>query len=65
MRELSQIEKKTYNFIKDAGEIQTTNIRDKHMCGAVVSLRNMGLVEVFKKYTGYYRESKKNFVKIK
>jgi prenyltransferase beta subunit len=64
MRELSQIEKKTYNFIRDAGEMQTTNIRDKHMCGAVVSLKNMGLVEVFKKYTSYYRKSKKKFVKI-
>jgi hypothetical protein len=65
MRELSQIEKKTYNFIKDAGEIQTTNIRDKHMCGAVANLKNMGLVEVFKKYTSYYRKRKKKFVKIK
>jgi hypothetical protein len=64
-RKLSQIEKKTYNFIKNVGEIQTTNIRDKHMCGAVVSLKNMGLVEVFKKYTSYYRKSKKKFVKIK
>lgn len=65
MKELSRIEKKTYNFIKDAGEIQTTNIPDKHMCGAVASLKNMGLVEVFKKYTSYYRKRKKKFVKIK
>jgi hypothetical protein len=65
MRELSRIEKKTYNFIKDAGEIQTSNIRDKHMCGAVASLKNMGLVGVFKKYTSYYRKRKKKFVKIK
>ena len=64
MRKLSQIEKKTYNFIKNEGEIQTTNIHDKHMCGAVVSLKNMGLVEVFKKYTSYYRKSKKKFVRI-
>lgn len=65
MRELSEIEKKTYNFIKDAGEIQTSNIHDKRMCGAVSSLKNMGLVEVFKKYTSYYRKSKKKIVKIK
>lgn len=64
MRELSQIEKKTYNFIKDAGEIQTIIIRDKHMCGAVASLKNMGLVEVFKKYTSYERKRKKKYVKI-
>jgi hypothetical protein len=64
-RELSEIEQKTYNFIKNAGEIQTTNIHDKNMCGAVASLKNMGLVEVFKKYTSYYRRSKKKFVKVK
>ncbi len=64
MRELSQIERKTYNFIKEAGEIQTINIRDKHMSGAVASLKNMGLVEVFKKCTSYYRKRKKKFVKI-
>ena len=64
MRELSQIEKKTCNFIKNAGEIQTINIRDKRMCGAVASLKNMGLVEVFKKYMSYYRKSEKKFVKI-
>jgi hypothetical protein len=65
MKELSEIEKKTYDFIKAAGEIQTSNIQDKRMCGAVASLKNMGLVEVFKKYTSYYRKSKKKFVKIK
>jgi hypothetical protein len=64
-RELSEIEKKTYNFLRDVGEIQTTNIHDKNMVGAVASLKNMGLVEVFKKYTSYYRRSKKKFVKIK
>jgi hypothetical protein len=64
-RELSEIEQKTYDFIKNAGEIQTTNIHDKNMCGAVASLKNMGLVEVFKKYTSYYRRSKKKFVNVK
>jgi hypothetical protein len=62
-RELSEIEKKTYNFIKDAGEIQTSNIHDKHICGAAASLKNMGLVEVFKKYTSY-RKRKKKFIRI-
>ena len=60
MRELSEIEKKTYDFIKDAGEIQTSNIHDNRMCGAVSSLKNMGLVEVFKKY----REGCEKAVKI-
>lgn len=65
MRDLSEIEKKTYNFIKDAGEVQTSNIHDKQLRGAVTSLKNMGLAEVFKKYTSRYRKRKKKFVKIK
>ena len=63
--ELSEIEEKTYNFIKNAGEIQTSNIHDKRMSGAVASLKNLGLVEVFKKYTSYYKRRKKKFVKVK
>ena len=62
MRKLSQIEKKTYNLIKNAGEIQTIALRDKHMCGAIASLKSMGLVKVFKKYTSYYR--KRNSLKL-
>jgi len=64
MRELSVIEKKTYDFIKDAGEIQTTNL-PKRMWGAIPNLKNRELVEVFKKYTSYFRSRKKKFVKIK
>jgi hypothetical protein len=65
MRELSELEEKTYNFIKAAGEVQTTNIHDKHMCGAIARLNSMGLVEVFKKYTSYYKKRKKKFVRVK
>jgi len=64
MKELSVIEKKTYKFIKDAGEVQTTNL-PKRMWGAIPNLKNMGLVEVFKKYTSYFRSKKKKFAKIK
>lgn len=64
MRKLSQIEKKTYNLIKNAGEIQTIALRDKHMYGAIASLKSMGLVKVFKKYTSYYQKRKKKFVKV-
>ncbi len=31
MKELSEIQKKTYNYIKEVGEIQTTNLPDKRM----------------------------------
>ena len=65
MRELTEIEKETYNFIKEVGEIQTTNLPNKRMWGAIPNLRNMGLVEVFKKYTSLFRSRKKKFVKIK
>jgi hypothetical protein len=64
LKELSAIEKKAYNFIKDAGEVQTTNL-PKRMWGAIPHLKSMGLVEVFKKYTSYFRSRKKKFVKIK
>jgi hypothetical protein len=64
LRKLSAMEKKTYNYIKDAGEIQTTNL-PKQMWGAIPNLKNMGLVEVFKKYTSYFKSRKKKFVKIK
>jgi hypothetical protein len=64
MSELTAMQKETYNFIKDAGEIQTTNL-PKRMWGAIPNLKNKVLVEVFKKYTSYFRSRKKKFVKIK
>jgi predicted transcriptional regulator len=65
MRELSEIEKKTYNYLKEVGEIQTTNLPNRRMWGAIPNLKNMGLVEVYKRYTSYFRSRKKKFVKIK
>jgi hypothetical protein len=65
MRELTENEQETYNYIKAVGEIQTSNLPDKRMSGAIPNLKNMGLVEVFKKYTSYFRSRKKKFVKIK
>ena len=38
----------TYDFIKDAGEIQTKNLPDKRMIGAVASLKDKKLVEICK-----------------
>jgi predicted transcriptional regulator len=65
MRKLSKIEKETYDFIKEIGEIQTTNLPNKRMWGTIPNLENLGLVEVFKKYTSYFRSRKKKFVKFK
>jgi hypothetical protein len=65
IRKLTEIEQKTYDLIKEIGEIQTTNLPDKRMWGAIPTLKNLGLVEVFKKSTSYFKNSKKTFVKIK
>jgi hypothetical protein len=35
------------------------------MWGAIPNLKNKGLVEVFKRYTSYFKSRKKKFVKIK
>ncbi len=61
---LSRIERKTYDFIKDAGEIQPKNMPDSRMLGAIASLKNKGLVEIIKEYTSIFRRKKKKFVKI-
>jgi hypothetical protein len=65
MRKLTEIEKKTLNFVKETGEVQTTNLPNKRMWGTVPALKNMGLIEVFKKYTSQFRSRKKKFLKIK
>ena len=65
LRKLTKIEKETYDFIKEIGEIQTTNLPNKRMCGTLPNLKDMGLVEVFKKYTSQFKTRKKKFVRIK
>jgi len=40
LKNLSEIEKETYEFIKDAGEIQTRNLPDRSMSGVISSLKN-------------------------
>jgi hypothetical protein len=64
LRDLTEIERKTYEFIKEVGEIQPKNLPDR-MMGAVSNLKNKGLVEVYKKYTSLFRRKKKKFVKAK
>ena len=65
MRKLSETEKKTLDFIKEVGEIQTNNLPNKRMWGTIPNLENLGLVEVVKKYTSSFRSRKKKFVRIK
>ena len=63
--DLTEIERKAYEFIKEAGEIQTNNMPDRRMMGAIPNLKNKGLVEIYKKYTSIYRRKKRKFVKAK
>jgi len=65
IRDLSEIERKTYEFIKEVGEIQPKNMPDRRMVGAIANLKNKGLVEIYKKYTSFYRRKKRKFVKAK
>ena len=65
LENLSKIEKKTYDFIRETGDIQTRNLPDKRMVGAVASLKNKGVVEIYKRYTSTYRRKKKKFVKVR
>jgi hypothetical protein len=64
LEDLSELERKTYEIIEEAGEIQPKNLPDR-MVGAVTNLKNRGLVEVYKKYTSLFRRKKKKFVKVK
>jgi hypothetical protein len=63
--ELSRIEKKTYEFIQNVGEVQPRELPDKRMVGAITNLKNRGLVETYSRYTSRFRKRKKKFVRIK
>jgi len=65
LENLSTIERETYDIIKGSGEIQTRNLPDKRMIGAVASLKDKKLVEIYKRYTSIYRRRKKKFVRAK
>jgi hypothetical protein len=65
LENLSTIERETYDIIKGSGEIQTRNLPDRRMIGAVASLKDKKLVEIYKRYTSIYRRRKKKFVRAK
>ena len=65
LKDLTEIERKTYEFIKEAGEIQPKSMPDSRMVGAIATLKNKGLVEIYKKYTSIYRRKKKKLIKTK
>lgn len=63
--DLTELERKTYEFINEVGEIQPKNLPDPRMMGAVANLKAKGLVEVFRKYTTWSRKRKRKFVRVK
>ena len=62
--ELTEFEREVYNFIKEQGETPTSSIPPR-MMGAIPTLKNKGLVEVYKKHTSPWSSKKRKFVKAK
>jgi hypothetical protein len=60
---ITEFEKKTYDYIKEQGEVIVANI-PKMMWGAIPNLKNVGLVETFKKPTTPWASKKHTFVRI-
>ena len=63
-KELSDLERTVYLFIKERGEVLTNSVPAR-MMGAIPNLKNKGLVEVVKKRTSLLGFKKRKFVKIK
>ena len=64
-KKLTEIEKKTYEFIRNAGSIHPRDMPDHNMVGAVSTLKHRGLVEIYRDYTSSHQKKKKKFVRIK
>lgn len=64
LEDLTEVERKTYEFIQKVGAIQPKNLPDRRMVGAVANLKAKGFVVVFKKYMGGFRRKKRKFVKV-
>lgn len=60
---LTEFEKEVHRFIKERGELLTSNIPQK-MMGAVPHLKNRRLVEVYKKLTTPWGSKKRKFVRV-
>jgi hypothetical protein len=60
---ITEFEKKTYDYIKERGELKVSSI-PKMMWGAIPKLKNAGLVETCKKPTTPWASKKHTFVKI-
>ncbi|MFW6117209.1 MAG: hypothetical protein ACOC6G_01320 [Thermoproteota archaeon] len=62
---LSDIEKKTLEYIREKEIVKTKELSDSRMSGAIPSLKNKGLVEIFKRRTSWFSDRKQKFVTAK
>jgi hypothetical protein len=62
LSKLTKFENKVYDFIKEQGEVQISNM-PKKMWGAIPNLKNAGLIKTYKKPTTPWASKKKKFVK--
>jgi len=63
-KDLTPFEREILEFIRKYGEVLTTDIPGR-MGGAIPSLINKGLVEIYKKRTSPWRPKKRKFLRIK
>jgi hypothetical protein len=63
-KNLTEFENKVYDFIKERGELLTSNIPPR-MSGAIPNLKNKGLIEVYKKTTSRWTSKRRKFIRIK
>lgn len=61
---LTEFEKEVYDFIKERGEMLTSNL-PMRMSGAIPNLKNKRVIEVFKKKTSRWTSRKRKFVRVK
>jgi hypothetical protein len=60
---ITEFEKKAYDYIREQGEVQVSNI-PKMMWGAIPNLKTAGLVETCRKPTTPWAQKKHTFIKI-
>jgi hypothetical protein len=63
-KNLTDFEKEVYDFVKERGEMLTTNIPSR-MSGAVPNLKNKGLIEIYKKTMSRWASKKRKFIRTK
>jgi hypothetical protein len=61
-KKLTVFEKQVYDFIKEQEEVLISSI-PLRMKGAIPKLKNVGLIEIYRKYTVPWASKKQKFVK--